>query len=240
MAYNKDTDPLYDVAHYASEFLILEEQIGQVFHIMDQSAQWGGENGVNFHGKQILTGNAKSTHQWWTKFIANKATTEKKFSPYDDPVLKIAKDLLKIILSSMRMNLYIYDVVVACDDDPDGKVVLCKINEEGAVYDVEGEHEGAVYIKRMIAWIIDPEEVLCLCLGEIFNHINIQVYFGQDDYNNYAEILRGAKGNLLEIITDRVLGKLKEEYPLQLDTVRNRPWEHPFVRPIYFHGTPIN
>ena len=99
MAYNKDTDPLYDVAHYASEFLILEEIIGQIFYVMNQANQWGGENGVDFHGKKIRTGNAKSTHQWWTKFIAPRATTEKKFSPYDDQVLKIQKDLLKIILS---------------------------------------------------------------------------------------------------------------------------------------------
>jgi hypothetical protein len=239
MAYNKDTDPLYDVAHYASEFLILEEQIGQIFHVMNESAQWGGENGVDFHGKRIRTGNAKSTHQWWTKFISTKGTTDKKFSPYDDPILKIAKDLLKIILSSMRMNLYIHDVVVASDDDEDGKHVLCQINEAGELFEVEGGLEGEVYVKKMIAWIIDPLEVLCLCLGEILNDINIQVFFGQDDYNNYAEILRGAKGNLLETITARVLGKLKEEYALPLSIVRERPWDHTFIRPVYFHGSLI-
>lgn len=238
MVYNKQNDLLHEYAYYGKEFLKLEEVVCQMFNKMNDSSQWGAQQGVDFHGFKILTGNPKGNHTWFAKFIANKTQVDKIVSDYDDKVLKIDKDLRKIVLSSLRMNLYLHDVIVESGDadEPEGKVDLIYLDDDG---EVSEEPTSRPHIKRMISWIVDPVELLASCFGEILNVINSQVVFGQDEYNNYGELLRGAKGKLLETITEKVFNKMNSEHSIILKKARETPWEVEFVRPIYFHGTEI-
>jgi len=231
MVYNRENDPLYDTTHYANEFIKLEEVIGQIFKTMNDSAQWGP--GVDFHGHTIGTGNAKGTHQWWAHFIATQASKEKIFSDYDDDVLAVTDLLRYVILSAQRMNLYCGNQIVENGEDPEGTIKLC------GFADGEFDPDGTSHTTKMIAWIIDPVEVLCKAMGEILNSIKAQVYFGNDEYNNWGQLLRGAKGNLLETITEKMHTTIKAEYARVLEIVQNRPWEHDFIRPIYFLGDEI-
>lgn len=238
MVYNKEDDMLHEYAYYAKEFLKLEEVVCQMFNRMNDAGQWGAEDGVDFHGFKILTGNPKGNHTWFAKFIASQTQVDKIISDYDDKVLKIPKDLRKIVLSSLRMNLYLHDVIVESDDpdEPEGKVELIYLDDDG---EVSEEPTGRPHIRRMIAWVVDPVELLAKCFGEILNVINSQVVFGTDNYNNWGELLRGAKGKLLETVTEKVFNKMNSEYPIKLKQARETPWEVEFVRPIYFCGPKI-
>jgi hypothetical protein len=184
--YDKAMDELYETAIFVDEFLKLRDYVGQAFFVMNASAQWGHQDGVDFHGNAIKTGNAKGSHQYWVDYIANKPAFEPRYSEHDGQALRVDKSLRNCILFSQRMNLHIRNVL-----DENGELKLGGFDENGNInYDLDD------YCVMEIGWIVEPLKFLSECFPLFLNKLKASVVTGMN--SNWGQLTRGATGTLFE------------------------------------------
>ena len=103
MPYEPIEDELYENALFVNELLKARDYIGQAFHVMDNTAQWGVP--VMFSGHEINTGTRKGLHTYWTDHVSQKGSEPAQYSGIQNiPVKKVQKSIRNCLLFAMRMN----------------------------------------------------------------------------------------------------------------------------------------
>jgi len=188
--YDPAEDTLYTVTPAVNELLKMMEYVGQAFNVMNESNMWGHENGVQFGGHNIRTGNSKGNHTWWAERIEGKGTCPPQFSDIEGNILKIQKHLLQAFTFAMRQNLHSRLILTE-----EGVPLEGSLDDDGNIVDPIGD-EGKDRRVMEIGWIIEPVEFLCKCMGTMLNHCNGAITSGQ--WSNFKPLIRGAEGHFFE------------------------------------------
>ena len=189
MPYEPIEDELYENALFVNELLKARDYIGQAFHVMDNTAQWGVP--VMFSGHEINTGTRKGLHTYWTDHVSQKGSEPAQSSGIQNiPVKKVQKSIRNCLLFAMRMNLHSRRV------KDDAGLLKGYFGNDGAfVNDLQNQDSKFL---REIGWIIDPIEFVALNFGPWLNDIKNNVTMGQN--SNWGAVTRGSEGRLFEII----------------------------------------